>query len=68
MTFLSHPYLLVNKSVLCNCGIEADNHYHLQTSAACDNSKRNSKLTMYFTINMAFANYLDMLPNFTESL
>ena len=23
---------------------------------------------MYFTINMAFANYLDMLPSFTESL
>ena len=23
---------------------------------------------MYFTINMAFANYLDMFPNFTESL
>ena len=25
----SHPYVLVNRSVLCNCGIEADNHYHL---------------------------------------
>ena len=23
---------------------------------------------MYFTINTAFANYLDMFPNFTESL
>ena len=23
---------------------------------------------MYFTINTAFANYLDMIPNFTESL
>ena len=23
----SHPYVLVNRSVLCNCGIEADNHF-----------------------------------------
>ena len=62
----SHPYVLVNRSVLCNCGIEVDNHYLLESLAACDN--RNSKLTMYFTINTAFANYLNMFPNFTESL
>ena len=23
----SHPYVLVNRSILCNCGIEADNHH-----------------------------------------
>ena len=61
----SHPYVLVNRSVLCNCCIEADNHYHLESIAACDN--RDSKLVMYFTINMAFANYLDMFPNLTDS-
>ena len=61
-----HSYVLVNRSVLCNCGIEADNHYLLESLAACDN--RNSKLTMYFMINTAFANYLDMFPNSTESL
>ena len=65
---LSHPYVLVNRSVLCNCSIEADNHYLLESLAACDNSNRNSKLTMYFTINTTFANYLDMFSNFTESL
>ena len=63
---LSHPYVLVNRSVLCNCGIEAENHYLLESLAACDN--RNSKLTMYFMINTAFGNYLDMFPNLTESL
>ena len=63
---LSHPYLLVNRSVLCNCSIEADNHYLLESLAICDN--RNSKLITYFTINTAFANYLEMFPNFTESL
>ena len=33
----SHPYVLVNRSVLCNCGIEADNCYLLESIAACDN-------------------------------
>ena len=60
----SHPYVLVNRRVLCNCSIEADNHYLLESLAACD----NIKLTMYFMINTAFINYLDMFPNFTESL
>ena len=62
----SHPYVLVNRSVLCNNSTEVDNHYLLESLAACDN--RNSKLAMYFAINMAFANYLEMFPNFTESL
>ena len=62
----SHPYVLVNRSVLCNNSIEADNHYLLESLAACDN--RNSNLTMYFMINMAFANYLDIFSNFIELL
>ena len=63
---LSHPYVLVNRSVLCNCRIEADNHHLLESIATCDN--KISKLIMYFTINLAFTNYLDMLPNLTDSL
>ena len=42
----SHPYVLVNRSVLCNCGIEADNHYLLESIAACDN--RDSKINYVF--------------------
>ena len=60
----SHPYVLVNRSILCNCGIEADNHHLLELLAACD--KKLSRLTMYFTINLAFTNYLDLLPNLIE--
>ena len=60
----SHPYVLVNRSVSCNCSIEEDNHYLLESIATCDN--RDSKLVMYFSINMAFANYLDMLSNLTD--
>ena len=33
----SHPYVLVNRSVLCNCSIDVDNHYLLESFAACDN-------------------------------
>ena len=62
----SHPYVLVNRSVLCNCRIEADNHHLLESIATCDN--KISKLVMYFTNNLAFTNYLDMIPNLTDSL
>ena len=62
----SHLYVLVNRSILCNCGIEADNHHLLESIASCD--KKTTKLIMYFTINLAFTNYLDMLPNMTDSL
>ena len=51
---------------LCNCRIEADNHHLLESIASCD--RRATKLIMYFTINLAFTNYLDMLPNMTDSL
>ena len=60
----SHPYVLVNRSVLCNCGIEVDSHHLLESLAICDN--KQSKLIMYFTINLVFSNYLDSIPNMTE--
>ena len=62
----SHPYVLGNRSILCNCGIEADNHHLMESIASCN--KKITKLTMYFTINLTFTNYLDLLPNLTESL
>ena len=62
----SHPYVLVNRSVLCNCGVVTENHFLLESLAACENA--NSKFTMYFTVNAAFVNYLDKYPNLTDSL
>ena len=62
----SHPYVLVNRSILCNCRIEADDHHLLESVATCDN--KITKLVMYFTINLAFTNYLYILPNMTDSL
>ena len=60
----SHPYVLVNRSILCNCGIEADSHHLLESLAACDS--KQLELIMYFTINLAFSNYLELMPNMTE--
>ena len=31
----SHPYTLVNRSVLCDCGIDVENHFLLESLAAC---------------------------------
>ena len=45
----SHPYVLVNRSVLCNCGIEVENHFLHESLAAYQET--NSKLTMYLTVN-----------------
>ena len=59
----SYPYVLVNRSVLCNCNIEAENNFLLESLAACHNAE--FKLVMYFIVNTAFVNYLD---NLTESL
>ena len=63
---LSHPYVLVNRSILCNCGIEADSYHLLESLTACDN--KLTKLTMYFTINLAFSDYLELIPNMTDQL
>ena len=38
----SHPYVLVNRSVLCNCGLEAENNFLLESLATCHDS--NSKM------------------------
>ena len=35
----SHPYVLMNRSILCNCDIEAERNFLLESLEACDNSK-----------------------------
>ena len=62
----SHPYILVNQSILYNCRIEVENNFLLESLAACHDV--DSKLVMYFMVNTAFGNYLDTLDNLTESL
>ena len=53
----SHPYVLVNRSVFCNCRIEVEINFLLEYLAACQDG--NTKLIMYSTINIAFTNYIN---------
>ena len=61
----SHPYVLVNRSILCNCRIKVENNYLLESLAACHDSR--AKLIMYFTVNFAFTNYINDF-NLTEEI
>ena len=60
MNIPSHPYVLLDRSILCNCDIVAKSNFLLESLAACGEHEKLD-LEMYFTINVAFANYLDQL-------
>ena len=48
LTIPSHPYILLNRSILCNCNIEADSNFLLKSLAACrDNEKTKSRNAFY---------------------
>ena len=54
-----HPYVLVNQSILCNCDIEAESNFLLESLAACEGPETTTDLEMHFTINLAFVNYFN---------
>ena len=52
----------MDRNILCNCGIEAESNFLLESLAACsEHENENSDLEMYFTVILAFVNYLDQL-------
>ena len=57
----SHPCVLLNRTVLCNCIIEAESNFLLESIAACDPERDNIDLEIYFVANKAFLNYFDEL-------
>ena len=57
----SHPFVLLKRTVLCNCSIEEEDNFQLESIAACPG--KQSALTMYYTINTAFINYFDSLTD-----
>ena len=61
----NHQYILVNWSAPCNCGIEAENNFFLESLATCHDA--NTNLVMYFMVNTAFTNYIDQF-NLTKDL
>ena len=56
-----HPYVLMNQSILCNCDIEVESNFLLESLAACEGPETKTDLEMHFTVNLAFMNYLEDL-------
>ena len=54
-----HPYVLMNQSILCNCNIEAESNFLLESLAACEGPETKTVLEMHFAINLAFMNYFN---------
>ena len=54
-----HPYILMNRSILCNCDIEAESNFLLESLAACEGPNAKTDLEMHFTVNLAFMNYFN---------
>ena len=56
----SHPYVLLDRKILCNCDTEAESNFLLESLAAC-NEHEKPDLEMYLTVNLAFMDYLEQL-------
>ena len=57
----SHDYVLVNRSMLCNCHMESGLTYLLKSIAFCETA--SADFTMSFTLNLAFLHMIqDLWP------
>ena len=56
----SHSYVLLDRNILCNCDIEAESNFLLESLATCVEHEKPD-LEMYFTGNLAFVDYLEQL-------
>ena len=60
VSFPSHLYVLLDRNILCNCDIEAESNFLLESLATCDEHEKPD-LEMYFMVNLAFMDYLAQL-------
>ena len=60
MNIPGHPYVLLDRNVLCNCDIKTESNFLLESLAGCDEHEK-SDLEMYFTVNLAFLDCLTQL-------
>ena len=60
MNIPSHPCVLLDRNILSNCDIEAESNFLLESLAACEEHEKPD-LEMYFTVNLAFVDYLEEL-------
>ena len=56
----SHPYVLLNRTILCNCIIEVENNFLLESIAACDPDSDGADLEMYFVANTSLIDTLEV--------
>ena len=49
----------MNQSILCNCDIEVESNFLLESLAACEGPEAKTDLEMHFTVNLAFVNYFE---------
>ena len=57
----SHPYVLINRTFLCNCGIEVEYNFLLESIVT--STGKQSDLVIYFTVNTAFMHYFNSLTD-----
>ena len=62
----NHPYMLLDRNILCNCDIEVEDNFLLESLAACG-EKNDQKLEMFFTINLAFLDHLEELTEVIDT-
>ena len=60
VNILNHPYVLLDRNILCNCNIEAESNFLLESLAACKEHEKPN-LEIYFLVNLAFVYYLEQL-------
>ena len=61
----SHSYVLLKRTILCNCGIEVEDNFLLETIVTFPG--KQSALTMYCTINTALMYYFNSLTDDIET-
>ena len=66
MNIPSHPYVLLNRSILCNCDIKAESNFLLKSLAACREHDKPD-LEMHFSVNLGFVDYLDQLNEMIDT-
>ena len=62
----SYSYVVINRTILCNCRLEAELTYLLKSVASY--SDTNKDLMLYFTINLAFYHYMNSCINKTNTI
>ena len=58
INILGHPYVLMNGSILCNCDIEAESNFLLESLAACECPETKTDLEMHFNNKFSFCELL----------